>query len=502
MRTSMLPALVAAACLPAAAFAQTTYVWTGATSGDWATAGNWSPAGPPGSVATDIVRFDATVANNQLNLGADRSIDSLEFLSGAGSHTLSGATLTLNRTSANGNTITHSAGNLQIFSSAVNFAGPATLNVGSGSTLTFASTIGRPSGTTGNFTVTGGGVVNFTGAFSSFTLFTNLQATGGSTINYNTTNQNGANNYVADGGRINFHRATGTSGISLQLLGTGGEIYIAKSDLTLGTATLRFRGDGAAGKTLTFGADIAAGGNATFSGAVNLNHSGAGANNTYRLSAATGNTLSMSGVISDINASASGTKVEIAGAGVVRYSGTAANTSVTPIVIAAGATLELAKTAGVNAIAGGSVTIGADGLLRLAASNQIADTTALSFEGGAFRAAAFSDTLGALTVGATGGTIDFAGETGSLTFASLSSITGTLTVTGWSEGASLFFTDGSGWDASALSKVVFVGHGAAAFDELTGSLYAGAIPEPSSAVALAALGALASAGMRRRRVRI
>ena len=37
----------------------TTYVWTGAASGVWATAGNWSPAGPPAS--NDTAEFPASV---------------------------------------------------------------------------------------------------------------------------------------------------------------------------------------------------------------------------------------------------------------------------------------------------------------------------------------------------------------------------------------------------------------------------------------------------------
>ncbi|WP_232766632.1 beta strand repeat-containing protein [Geminisphaera colitermitum] len=481
------------------ASAQNTHIWTGATDGNWATATNWTGTDtPPGTATTDIARFNADVINKAVSIGTDTTLDSLEFVAGAGSYTFSGAILTLNRISTGGATISNSSGNLQTFSTRVNFAGSAMLNVSAGSSLTFASTIGKTVATGGNLTVTGGGVVNFTGSFSNFTLFTNLIASGGATINYDTASQNGANNYQANGGRINLHRATGGSGIKLQLLGNGSEIYLSKAALTVGAA-LTFRGDGVTGKTLTFGADFAGTGTATHSGSVLLNENGATANQTYRLYAAAGNTLALSGIISDSNVSATGTKVLIDGAGIVRFSGSGPNTSVTPIAI--DGTLVLAKTAGTDAIGGGSVTVNTTGTLRLAASNQIADATALAFAGGVFEAGAFTETLGALTVGAAGGTIDFDGKAGSLTFASLSSITGTLTVTGWSDDASIFFTNGSGWDTTALSRVVFSGYGAAQFDSATGELYAAAIPEPSAIAALAASLAFALGLVLRRRTR-
>lgn len=482
--------------------AQNTLVWTGSVNGDWSEAANWTGTGaPPGTAATDIARFDADVANDEISIGTATTLDSLEFVAGAGSYTFSGEALTLNRINSGGATISNASGNLQTFSTRVNFVGATQLNVSAGSSLTFASTIGKATGaaTGGNFTITGGGVVNFTGSFSSFTLFTNLIATGGATINYDTGSTNGTNNYQANGGRINLHRATGTSGIALQLVGNGSEIYLSKAGLTVGAASLQFRGDGAAGKTLTFGADFAGTGTATYSGVVRFNQTGAGANNTYRLQAAAGNTLALSGTIIDSIASASGTRVLIDGDGIVRFSGAGANTSVTPVEI--DGTLELAKTAGVDAIAGGSVTINTPGTLRLVVSNQINDATTLVFAGGLFKAGASTEALGALAVGVAGGTIDFAGLAGTLTFANLSSIAGTLTITGWGEGASIRFTDGSDWDDTALSRVVFAGHGAALFDSATGELYAAAIPEPSVTAALVAVLALVLGLVLRRRTR-
>lgn len=491
--------------------AQNTISWTGSVNGDWSNAGNWSGTGaPPGTAATDIARFDANPANKAVSIGTATTIDSMEFVSGAGSYAISGAALTLNRISTTGASISNSSGRDQTISSQVYFSGSTILNVSVGSSLTFASAISKTSaaGNAGNLTITGGGGINFNGSFSpstGSTLFSNLIVREGSTVNYNTTSYYGPNNYQADGGRINLHRSTGTSGITLQLLATDSEIYLSKSGLTVGAAVLRFRGDGAAGKTLTFGADFAGTDTATYSGLVNLNHSGALANQTYRFTAAVGNTLALKGVISDTSASASGTKVEITGAGKVRFTGVGSNTSKTPIEIAAGATLELAKTDGALAIADqGSITVrgttGNVGKLVLDGNNQIGDTTALTLAGGAFEVGEFTETLGALSVGEPGGEIVFDG-TGSVTFASLSSIVGTLTITGWGEGNSIFFTDGSAWNETTLAKIIFTGFGAAQYDPINNKLIASTapIPEPATTAALLAGFAVLAVAVRFRR---
>ena len=488
----LLFAFLACVGLLTVAHAQTTFDWTGWESTVWSTADNWNPSAeaPPGT--SDIARFNAAVLNNP-NLGSATTIDRIEFVTGAGSYTISGEPLTLGATS--GYSVSNSSGLLQTFSSAVSFSSAtnANINVSSGSTVTFASTVTRAGGVNGTLTIEGGGTANFTGTFSSYTLYQGLSVSAGTTVNYNTTTQNGFNNYIANGGRINLARTTGTGGITLRLTGTGGEIYITEA-ITVGASALNFRGDGANGKTLTFGANIAGTGNATYSGTVNFNNTSAGTNQTYRLYAAANNTLILSGTLVDSNVAGGGTKVEITGPGVVRYSGTNANTSVTPLLISSDSTLELAKTAGVNAIAGGSV--GIEGTLRLAASNQIANATAIALSSGTFDISSFTDSVGALSIAASGGTLDFNGQAGSITFASLAGIAGTLTIEGWVEGSSsIFFTDGSAWDPTALAQVNFVGYGAAQFNEITGELYA--IPEPST-LAFFALAAAAGLYFRRR----
>lgn len=398
--------------------------------------------------------------------------------------------------------LNNSSGALQTFNNRVYFSTGSQISASADSTVTFASTVSKYGGDGGgNLFVVGGGTVNFTGAFSSYTTFQDLYVRAGSTVNYDTASANGFNNYIAETGRINILRPTADSGIALQLAGNGSQIYLM-SAISEGAATLNFwgtttpYGSPASNLTQTFGADIAGTGTASYTGNVRFNVSAAGTNQTWRLSAAAGNTLIFTGTMLDAVAPGTGTKVEVVGPGTVRFAGTGANTFTDHLLVSSG-TLELAKTAGVNAVASSSVTIATAGALILKASNQIADTTALTFDGGTFDVGAFSESLGSLTVGANGGTIDFDGLAGSLTFDSLSSITGTLTINGWSEGvASIFFTDGSGWDAVALAKVNFVGYSGAAFDVGSGELYA--IPEPSS-VALFMLGAFTALCLRRRR---
>lgn len=495
MRSSLFPAFVVAACLPAAAFSQTTFVWTGAFDGAWSAAANWTPStGSPG--ASDIVEFSGASANTDVSLGAERTIGQLRFLAGAAAYAFSDGQLVISRAN-NTVFISHQAGNEQRFDDNVVLHATGTnrqIEVGAGSTLTFAGGLGVSGAANSSITLSGGGTVNILNT-SILLDINNFVTTGaGTTLNYNSSNAGRPYTLTAsDGGRVNLLRL-GFSG-TLTVNGNGSAAYAqVAGNLFSGSNTTRL--NPAANGTVTLGAEVDGGGTVAVGRQILLNYGGTVANGTMRFDAKANNVLNLTGTIADQNAAGTGTKVEIAGAGIVRYSGTVANTSVTPILISDG-TLELAKSEGVDAIGGGSVTIEETGTLRLLASHQIANSTAMVFTGGLFETGGFTETLGNLSVGVDGGTIDFGGEAGSLTFASLSSIAGTLTITGWNQSASITFVDGSGWDAEALARVIFAGYGSAAFDEATGLLYA--IPEPSSAVVMAALGALAAVGLRRRR---
>ncbi|HEY2394847.1 MAG TPA: autotransporter-associated beta strand repeat-containing protein [Rudaea sp.] len=82
--------VLAAACLLLAAAslrAQQTYVWTGATSGDWNTATNWNPNGVPGGSAVqggnpeDVAEFDAS-ARTAVSISASVELGAISFAYG------------------------------------------------------------------------------------------------------------------------------------------------------------------------------------------------------------------------------------------------------------------------------------------------------------------------------------------------------------------------------------------------------------------------------------
>lgn len=453
--------------------------WTGSASNDWLTAGNWSGTGAPPDANTDTAIFNSVATNASPNVSTATTIKDLQFVSGAGSYSFSGSQLTMT-----GGTyfIDNSSGTAQTFANTVALGGgtgTASIRVTAGSTLTFDTFLGNSESTTRrSVNFSGGGTVNLNGATSRIN---QLMASSGTVVNFNSSTTSAANNYWASGGRINLLKTTGSSGISLTLNTDGSEIYLSTAGLSVGAQSINFRTYD--NSTVTFGADIAGSGTATATGTVSYSTNGAVANSVFRLYAGTDDTLILSGVQQDSNAAGTGTHVDIVGGGVVRFSGTGANTSTTPILVSAGR-LELAKTAGVNAIGGGSVNIASGGSVRLVNANQIADTVTMTLTGGTFQANGQNETLGALTVGAAGGTIDLA-STSNISFASLSSISGTLVITGWASGvSSIYFADVSGWDAAALAKVQFSGYEGGA--ELVGN-YLAPVPEPGT-VAFLALG--------------
>ncbi|RRK00639.1 cell wall anchor protein [Opitutaceae bacterium TAV3] len=477
--------------------AQTTSIWNGASNSAWTEVGNWSNGVP--NATTAIAEFSSSSGNTNVNLNAAVTLQRLDFLTGAAAYTLAtsnASTLTIN--AASGDTfIQNASGQNQTISTnltlAISSTGTSTIvDVGAGSTLTLTGQLATSgSSSSHNIGFQGGGTINVNGTFSAVNI---LRVSSGTTLNYNPTNAAGANNIFADaGGRVNV-LANPLSARTLTISGAGAEMYVQRTGTT-NTGDINLRGTGRGIKT--FGADIAAGGTATIIVAsdkkLNLNHTEALTNTTYRFHANANTTLVLDAVIHDAGTSQSGTKLEIVGGGTVRFSGSAANTSVTPVVVTAGH-LELNKTAGIAAIAGGSVTVNQNAELRLLASNQIADTTTLSLNGGRFTVNAFSETLGELNVSALGGSLalDASSGTGSVTFASLGALDGTLTIYGWTESASIVFTDITNWNAAALAKVTFdgIGQGAA----LDGDKLVAVTVVPEPAIWSALIGVIVLAG--------
>ena len=170
----------------------------------------------------------------------------------------------------------------------------------------------------------------------------------------------------------------------------------------------------------------------------------------------------------DISAAFSGSVVTVTkqGDGLLQFSGTQANTYTGQTIINAGTVL-LNKTAGVDAIAGSSITVNSGGTLRLANNNQINNTTPLALNGGTFSTGAttgYSDTLGTLTLSSTS-TLDLGTGVHQLVFANSSAIvwSGTLLINGWTgAGASpgtqgqIFFGVG-GLTSTQLAQISFDG---------------------------------------------
>lgn len=114
--------------------------------------------------------------------------------------------------------------------------------------------------------------------------------------------------------------------------------------------------------------------------------------NNVNITAASGTALTINGLISENSA---GRTVTADGAGTVTLGGTASNTY-TGLTTASAGTLNLNKTAGVNAIGTGGLQVNSGATAALLASNQIADTATVTANG-TFALGTFSETIGALT---------------------------------------------------------------------------------------------------------
>jgi len=114
--------------------------------------------------------------------------------------------------------------------------------------------------------------------------------------------------------------------------------------------------------------------------------------NPVNITAASGTSLTISGLISETS---SGKTITLDGLGTVTLGGTAANTYTGLTTVSAG-TLNLNKTAGVNAFGSGGLEVDSGATAALLASNQIADTATVTANG-TFALGTFSETIGALT---------------------------------------------------------------------------------------------------------
>ena len=319
----------------------------------------------------------------------------------------------------------------------------------------------------------------------------------------------GASNWTGlttlNAGRIQVASNAGNNGITGNILVNGGRLQNSSSDAIADTANIEFEGGdwnmGGPGNNETI---ASLSGAATtpdiFSGATVP----AGVVGTLTLAATTG-TTSYAGTFGVNNALA----LSKTGGSTQTLAGTRAN--VLSSVSVTGGTLELNKTAGVNALSG-PITVGngaGAGTIRLLASNQMADGSAFTCNGGTLDTNGFSETLSTLT-NSGASTIDMGAGASILTFANSSGQTwsGSIQILNWSGltaggGTDQLLFGAGGLSTGQLAMVSFVNPtnyapGTYGATILPSGEVVAAVPEPAIIGTLAASGLLA---LRRRRTR-
>ncbi len=243
--------------------------------------------------------------------------------------------------------------------------------------------------------------------------------------------------------------------------------------------------------------------NATIAGLSGAGLARAGASNTevtLTLSAATG-IRTFSGEL-DLPAATGKLHLVKNGNYEQRLTGSTGNTFSGDTTVHAGI-LALGKTPSVNAIANGTLTVAGSGLLRLDASHQIADTVAITLDGGTFSThLSNAESVGTLLL-ESNSTLDLGTGAMSLSFAASQSLDwdgATLTISNFTLGIDTlrFGTDASGLSSDQLALLRFSDYGGVgATIDAFGYLAPVQVPEPSHLL-LGGLAGLAILVSRRR----
>ena len=493
------------------------------TSGSnaWTSNSNWTGGVVPGSLDRALIQNTSNSTQTQtITMATDIAVDRIlvnspGVFTGIANATFSGAnTLTINSNLTVGSatvpsTVTFATNltmaNAAFTSRVIGANGASVINFNSGYTMTggfYANQSGTinlnssvlNTGTNAIALRIDAGTVNWNvGTFTSTATTSNLISLIGQNGNTPATaaTLNFATSFSSGGGFTLAHSALNTSN-NVAMYGTANGVTIAGNILTNGAGT-----GGAAVNTITLGANdttATSGSPSTITFTGNYNPTDTNAR-THQFSAAADNTAVFSGIISGGSAGSLFKKI---GAGTVTFSGASANTynSTISTEVVAG-TLLLQKSSG-NALTSNSVTVDSGATLKLGASNQISNTSALTLSGGTLAAQSFADTLGTLTlsgnsfISLSGGTLAFA-DSSAVTWGSF-----TLDISGFVSASSLRFgTNSSGLTADQLLK--FTASGFNTFG-LNSSGYLTAVPEPAT-WALLAFSMTTIMVMRRRRCR-
>jgi fibronectin-binding autotransporter adhesin len=438
-----------------------------------------------------------------------------------GGTTVSAGTLQVNSnnalgTAASGTTVAN-GGVLRLNNVNYTTAEPLTLN-GSGisnggalsnsGTSTFAGPINAATDATIN---AGGGTLNLTGGVSKNG--TTLTIAGGGTVNITGSGITGSaanSDLVVDGTTVVLGAANSYNGpTTIQNSGTlqlGGNNFLPTSPqtaMTINTSSifnLAGYSDGVASLT----------GDST----AIIKNSVTGGTSTLTVNPANGVSTTFAGTIAGTNGGAQGNMaLQKNGAGTLMLTGANTYSGSTTIN---GGTLTAANTTGSALGSTSSVTVNPGGTLLLGATDQVNNTAPMTLAGGTFTKGNFSEGsaatpgVGALTLTASGSTLDFGtGTVGVLTFASFSPDSFTLTIDNWTGTAS---TAGSGTtdrlifaseQSANLSSFYFTGFapGAVEFDLGNGyyEITPAAIPETSTWVAAGLTLGVAAVHLGRRR---
>lgn len=511
MKMSPLPTASVAALVAAFASlaqAQTNATWiNNAPTGLWTTSTNWTGGVVPNATADTATFNVATVPT--ISLGSNIALNRITFgATNQTSTTISDASNTLTITTASfADGIAVSGGKTAIFDVNTTFGlsgGTTQLSVANLGVLTFSS--GRTvttSATDGRLRLTSTGTVNWNAAANFGASATPVVVQAG-TLNWNadslTSTNTGSAIFRVTGisgavGTLNLQKSLDTAGqvqLGGSVSGNGNNqarvlITTAGASLSDNVNTQAAGTGGASANIFTLGTNIAGAGTGTFAGNYAITDTNA---RTHVFTAAASNTATFSGVISG---SGAGSLFQKTGAGTVLFSGSAANTYNSAVSMdVQGGTLALGKTTG-NALTG-SVSVASGATLQLNAANQIADASALTLAGGTFTTGGFSETLGALSV-SSASVIDLGAGASTLLFSSVSATSG-LAFTNWSVGFDSIRVTADPF--ASLGNITINGLAASstnmgAYYELT------AIPEPSSAAAIAGVSLLGFAALRRRR---
>jgi autotransporter-associated beta strand protein len=435
--------------LPAPLFAAG--VWDGGgADNNWSTNLNWDNDLAPANNGTAALTFGGSTRLAP-NLAVNWDILGLTFNNTAGAFTIGGNQLTIR-----GSGVTNSDADTQTINNNLVLGAAQSWNATSGG-LVFGGTVAN-----GGFLLTVGGAANT--SISGI-----ISGTGGLTKSgAGTLLLTGANSFsgttTVSVGALEVQNATGLGTTAAGTVVSSGATLQLQGGIVIGAEALSLSGNGVANA----GALRNVSGDNTFGGAITI------VSASYIGSDA--GTLTLSNLITDTSAFGY-TKV---GAGTVLLSGASANTANGLTLVNEG-TLILAKTAGVNAIAG-ALTIG-DGvgtdIVQLNASNQIVNAGVLTVNSsGQFNLNGFSETVGATSI--VGGSISTANgsitlSTLAMTGGSISTGSGTLTLGGTVTGnASASSATISGNLALGGARVFAIADGAATADLSISAVMSGA----------------------------